>query len=60
MQRRFADELTDVTRSLMDELPEPDAAPPEAEAESGSAEPSPGALLTIEELRPLLQQIIRQ
>jgi hypothetical protein len=59
-QRHFADELVDVTRSLMAELPEPDPAPPEAEAQPGSAAPSPGALLTIEELRPLLQQIIRQ
>jgi hypothetical protein len=61
-QARFADELQDVTRSLMARPAEFGAAPPPPAAEPGAADPPqrPAPLITIEELRPLLQQIIRQ
>ena len=50
MQKRFADDMQDITRALIAE-----------QEESGGALPAAGnAVLTIDELRPLLRQIIAQ
>jgi len=50
MQKRFADDMQDITRALIAE-----------QQDSGAALPAAGnAVLTIDELRPLLRQIIGQ
>jgi hypothetical protein len=68
-QRQFADELLDATRGLMaaqqesDEAPpESDEAPPEPDAEPRPiwSPKVPASLITLEELRLILSQIIRQ
>jgi hypothetical protein len=56
-QARFADDLQNVTRALMEEQQRSGVAPA---APAGSPRPVEAPILTIEELRPLLQQIIRQ
>jgi hypothetical protein len=56
-QARFADDLQNVTRALMEEQQRSGLAPA---APAGSPRPAEAPILTIEELRPLLQQIIRQ
>jgi|AraplaMF_Col_mMF_1032025.scaffolds.fasta_scaffold00148_9 hypothetical protein len=54
---RFADDLQNVTRALMDEQQRSGTAPA---APAETQLPAEAPILTIEELRPLLQQIIRQ
>jgi hypothetical protein len=61
IQVRFADELQDVTRTLMAAQQRSGGASPESAAERPLV-PGPQAaetIITIEELRPLVQQIIR-
>jgi exoribonuclease II len=58
MQERFADELQDVTRALM--AAQMESAGALADSERLPATVPQATLITIEELRPLLQQIIRQ
>ena len=60
-QARFADDLQNVTRALMDGLMEEQQQSGIAPAApAGYPRPAEAPILTIEELRPLLQQIIRQ
>jgi hypothetical protein len=60
-QARFADDLQNVTRALMDSLMEEQQQSGTAPAApTGSPRQAEAPILTIEELRPLLQQIIRQ
>ena len=60
-QARFADDLQNVTRALMDGLTEEQQQSGIAPAApAGYPRPAEAPILTIEELRPLLQQIIRQ
>ena len=60
-QARFADDLQNVTRALMDGLREEQQQSGIAPAAAaGYPRPAEAPILTIEELRPLLQQIIRQ
>ena len=62
MQTRFADELQDVTRRLMATQQKSAAASSAAGAERRPAPPPDATttIITIEELRPILRQIIRQ